>query len=240
MSNAKPIVVYSLLGLNLACWIFLEITGGSQDPANLRRLGAITFFEISRGEYWRLVTGMFLHIGAAHLAVNCLSLLIMGGIVERIFGNARFAILYLCAGLGGSAFSYAMIPALSVGAGASGAIFGCLGALGGFFLLRRRDLGELGRQNLNAVLILAGINFVFGFIIPGIDNWAHLGGFIVGGLVGIGLVPSLRGVRRPISGTIDKESRPTANTSVYRMCVSMLAAFFVFTIAIWIGNGRLY
>ena len=209
MSTAKPIVVYSLLGVNLACWIFLEITGGSQDPANLRRLGAITFFEISRGEYWRLVTGMFLHIGAAHLAVNCLSLLIMGGIVERIFGNLRFAVLYLCAGLGGSA-------------------------------LRRRDLGELGRQNLNAVLILAGINFVFGFIIPGIDNWAHLGGFIIGGLVGIGLVPPLRGVRRPISGTIGKESRSTANTSVYRIYVSMLAAFFVFAIAIWIGNGRLY
>ena len=240
MSTSKPIVVYSLLGVNLACWIFLEITGGSQDPANLRSLGAITFFEISRGEYWRLVTGMFLHIGPAHLAVNCLSLLIMGGIVERIFGNLRFAVLYLCAGLGGSAFSYAMIPALSVGAGASGAIFGCLGALGGFFLLRRRDLGELGRQNLNAVLILAGINFVFGFIIPGIDNWAHLGGFIIGGLVGIGLVPPLRGVRRPISGTIGKESRSTANTSVYRIYVSMLAAFFVFAIAIWIGNGRLY
>ena len=133
-----------------------------------------------------------------------------------------------------------MIPALSVGAGASGAIFGCLGALGGFFLLRRRDLGELGRQNLNAVLILAGINFVFGFIIPGIDNWAHLGGFIIGGLVGIGLVHALRGVRRPISVTIGKESRSTANTSVYRIYVSMLAAFFVFTITIWIGNGRLY
>ena len=215
MSTAKPIVVYSLLGVNLACWIFLEITGGSQDPTNLRRLGAITFFEISRGEYWRLVTGMFLHIGAAHLAVNCLSLLIMGGIVERIFGKVRFSIVYLCAGLGGSAFSYATIPHTTyIAAGASGAIFGCLGALGGFFLLRRRDLGELGRQNLNAVLILAGINFVFGFIIPGIDNWAHLGGFIIGGLVGIGLVPPLRGVRRPISGTIGKESRSTANTSV--------------------------
>ena len=235
MSNAKPVVVYSLLGLNLVCWIFLELTGGSQDPANLRRLGAITFFEISRGDYWRLVTAMFLH-----LAVNCLSLLIMGGIVERIFGNVRFAIVYLCAGLGGSAFSYAMIPALSVGAGASGAIFGCLGALGGFFLLRRKDLGELGRQNLNAVLILAGINFVFGFIIPGIDNWAHLGGFIIGGLVGIGLVPPLRGVTRPISGTIGKESKSTANTSMYRLYVPMLAAFFVFAIAIWIGNGRLY
>ena len=240
MSTAKPIVVYSLLGLNLACWIFLEITGGSQDPANLRRLGAITFFEINRGEYWRLLTAMFLHIGAAHLAVNCLSLLIMGGIVERIFGNVRFAIVYLCSGLGGSAFSYAMIPAVSVGAGASGAIFGCLGALGGFFLLRRKDLGELGRQNLNAVLILAGINFVFGFIIPGIDNWAHLGGFIIGGLVGIGLVPPLRGMRHTASVNIDNKSRSTAYTSVSRISVSMLTAFLVFAIAMWIGNGRLY
>ena len=221
------------------CWIFLELTGGSQDPANLRRLGAITFFEISRGEYWRLVTGMFLHIGAAHLAVNCLSLLIMGGIVERIFGNVRFSIVYLCAGLGGSAFSYAMIPALSVGAGASGAIFGCLGALVGFFLLRRKDLGELGRQNLNAVLILASINFVFGFIIPGIDNWAHLGGFIIGGLVGIGLVPPLRKLRHPNSVTLGKK-KPTTNTLPARIYFSMLAAFFVFAIAIWIGNGRLY
>ena len=167
----------------------------------------------------------------------------MGGIVERIFGKVRFSIVYLCAGLGGSAFSYATIPPTPyVAAGASGAIFGCLGALGGFFLLRRKDLGELGRQNLNAVLILAGINFVFGFIIPGIDNWAHLGGFIIGALVGLGLVPPMRETRSPISMIIDRESRATVANSVSRIWiyVSVLVAFFVFAIAIWIGNGRLY
>ena len=189
MSSKRPLIVYAVLTINLLLWICLELTGGSQNTQNLMRFGGISFLEISTGQYWRLLAAMFLHIGAAHLAVNGLSLLIMGGMVERTFGHIRFIAIYLISGLGGSVFSFWMIHPFAIGAGASGAVFGCVGALGSFFLIRRRDLGRLGKQNLNAILILAGINFAFGFIMPGIDNWAHLGGFLVGILTGSGLIP---------------------------------------------------
>ena len=120
----------------------------------------------------------------------------MGGMVEKTFGHIRFIAIYLISGLGGSAFSFWMIHPFAIGAGASGAVFGCVGALGAFFLIRRRELGQLGKQNLNAILILAGINFAFGFIMPGIDNWAHLGGFLTGILTGSGLIPVTLGTNR--------------------------------------------
>jgi len=189
MASKRPLTVYTVLAINLLLWICLELTGGSQNTQNLMRFGGISYLEISSGQYWRLLAAMFLHIGAAHLAVNGLSLLIMGGMVERTFGHIRFIAIYLISGLGGSAFSFWMIHPFAIGAGASGAVFGCVGALGAFFLIRRRELGQLGKQNLNAILILAGINFAFGFIMPGIDNWAHLGGFLAGILTGSGLIP---------------------------------------------------
>ena len=196
MTSKRSLAVYTILAINLLLWICLELTGGSQNTQNLMRFGGISYLEISSGQYWRLLAAMFLHIGAAHLAVNGLSLLIMGGMVEKTFGHIRFIAIYLISGLGGSAFSFWMIHPFAIGAGASGAVFGCVGALGAFFLIRRRELGQLGKQNLNAILILAGINFAFGFIMPGIDNWAHLGGFLTGILTGSGLIPVTLGTNR--------------------------------------------
>ena len=196
MTSKRSLAVYTILAINLLLWICLELTGGSQNTQNLMRFGGISYLEISSGQYWRLLAAMFLHIGAAHLAVNGLSLLIMGGMVEKTFGHIRFIAIYLISGLGGSAFSFWMIHPFAIGAGASGAVFGCVGALGAFFLIRRRELGQLGKQNLNAILILAGINFAFGFIMPGIDNWAHLGGFLTGILTGSGLIPVTLGTTR--------------------------------------------
>lgn len=241
MKSIRPTIVYALLFLNLSIWLFMETTGGSQDFDNLRRFGAIRFQDIKDGEYWRLFTAMFIHIGAAHLAVNAISLLIMGGIVERIFGHSRFAAIYVISGLGGSSFSYSMIKGgRMVGAGASGAIFGCLGALGGYFLFRRKVLGPTGRQNLNAVMMLAIINFAFGFVIPGIDNWAHLGGFLTGGLVGVGLLPHISRnpfVNRPLS---EYTLRETKASSVLRCSITSILATILISVAILIGNSRVF
>ena len=189
MRENNPLVVYSILLINLLIWVLTEVIGSSRDPMTLRQFGAITYLDINNGDYWRLFSAIFLHVGAGHLAVNCLSLLIMGGLLEKMVGHSRFAVIYIGSGISGSSFSYLMIPFLGVGAGASGAIFGCVGALAGYFIVNRKSMGEMGKQNLNAVLILAGINFAFGYIVPGIDNWAHLGGFIAGVILGIGVVP---------------------------------------------------
>ena len=78
MASKRPLTVYTVLAINLLLWICLELTGGSQNTQNLMRFGGISYLEISSGQYWRLLAAMFLHIGAAHLAVNGLSLLIMG------------------------------------------------------------------------------------------------------------------------------------------------------------------
>ena len=241
MKSIRPIIVYSLLIVNLTTWLLMETTGGSQDFDNLRRFGAIRFQDINDGEYWRLFTAMFIHIGAAHLAVNGISLLIMGGIVERVFGHRRFGAIYTLSGLGGSSFSYSMIDSgRVVGAGASGAIFGCLGALAGYFLFRKNVLGPMGRQNLNAVMMLAVINFAFGFVIPGIDNWAHLGGFLIGGLVGVGLLPHIS-YGSPINRPLTKRtSVETKVSDVLRGSITSVLAAILISMALYIGNNRTF
>lgn len=183
---------YTLIIINIVAWIILQILGGSTDTKTLVELGALTSLHLKlEGEYWRLLTSMFLHIGMLHLLVNCLSLFIIGSMTERIFGSFSMLLIYVMSGFSGGSVSYAMLGPYSVAAGASGAVFGCLGAVGSYFLLRKKIMGEVGRQSFNAVLMLAGINFVFGIIVPSVDNWAHIGGFIGGTLIGYGLVPKL-------------------------------------------------
>jgi rhomboid protease GluP len=237
MRENRPLIVYSVLAINLLIWVITEFIGGSRDPLILRQLGAITYLDINNGEYWRFFSAIFLHVGAVHLAVNCLSLLIMGGLLERIFGHFRFTTVYIVSGVAGSAFSYSMIPFLGVGAGASGAIFGCVGALAGFFLINRSSMGEMGKQNLNAVLVLAGINFTFGFIMPGIDNWAHLGGFVVGAILGLGITPRTGDLN---SFSIERRTPDSWLTSItVRSLLAILVTALVIFSAIWLGHTRL-
>ena len=171
----KPVVTYALLLLNLLLWITLEVSGGSTNAQNLIDFGALSAPLIVDGEYWRLFTAMFLHAGVMHILANSLSLFIFGQIVERTHGHARFALIYLLAGLFGSVASLTL-NSTGVGVGASGAVFGIVGALAAYFVANRRVMGDLGRQNLVGLLVLVGINVVFGLTAPGIDNWAHMGG----------------------------------------------------------------
>ncbi|MFL2783954.1 MAG: rhomboid family intramembrane serine protease [Dehalococcoidia bacterium] len=237
MRENKPLVVYSILSINLLIWVLTEIIGSSRDPMTLRQFGAITYLDINNGDYWRLFSAIFLHVGAGHLAVNCLSLLIMGGLLEKMVGHSRFAVIYIGAGISGSSFSYLMIPFLGVGAGASGAIFGCVGALAGYFIVNRKSMGEMGKQNLNAVLILAGINFAFGYIVPGIDNWAHLGGFIAGAILGIGVVPRAKSLY-PINFRQDYGRKPFSSIKI-RTVISISFAILMVICTLYLGNTRL-
>jgi rhomboid protease GluP len=187
----KSKATYAILVINLSVWMLLTILGGSENPQILRRMGGIDSSLIHSGEYWRLLTAIFMHVGIIHLAVNGLSLIIIGKLVEQFFGTIRFVSIYLISGIGGSIASYTFIDPHVVGAGASAAIFGCLGALGSFFLIKHQSLGDSARQNFFGVLILAGINLAFGISTPGIDNWAHLGGFISGTFFGLMICPTL-------------------------------------------------
>ena len=123
--------------------------------------------------------------------MNCLGLWIFGKLVEGVYGVNRFIALYLIAGLSGSALSY-IFNRDAIAAGASGAIFGVLGALAAYFLAHRDLLGDWGRRNFMSLAVVAVINLAIGALWPGIDNWAHLGGLLGGFLTGIALAPRYR------------------------------------------------
>ncbi|MEX2103787.1 MAG: rhomboid family intramembrane serine protease, partial [Bacilli bacterium] len=126
-------------------------------------------------QYWRLLTPIFLHIGFPHLLFNSMALYFIGPAVERIYGGFRFIFIFLLAGVMGSLASFAFTPNLS--AGASGAIFGCFGALL-FFGQKHRALffQTMGKD----ILFFLGLNLMLGFIFPGIDNFGHIGGLLGG------------------------------------------------------------
>ena len=186
--TSAPVMTWALLGANVVVWVAATVAGGTEDPEVLLDFGAMFGPLIASGEYWRLFTAMFLHVGFAHLALNGFGLYIFGPLVERAFGHTRFLTIYVLAGLLGSMASY-LFNSISVGVGASGAIFGVLGALAAFFVAHREVFGAMARRNLTGLLVLAGINMMFGLITPGIDNAAHMGGFAAGFALGLGLAP---------------------------------------------------
>ncbi len=181
LPTSRPILTYVFLAVNILIFVGLEITGGSTSSRNLVRFGANYAPLVTGGEYWRLITANFLHIGALHLFLNSYALYVIGREVEMIYGSARFTIIYLLTGISGAIFSYMLTQGLS--AGASTSLFGLFGALVVFFYKQRQLLGAGGRQRLTSLGMTLVINIVIG-LTPGssIDNWGHLGGFL-GGLV---------------------------------------------------------
>jgi len=109
--------------------------------------------------------------------------------MERLYGPDRFIVIYILAGLCGNLVSFAIRGPNVLSAGASGAIFGIIGMNLAYFLLHREAFGRFGRQQLMNTLLIIGLNLVFGFTAPGIDNLAHLGGLIAGFALGYGLAP---------------------------------------------------
>jgi membrane associated rhomboid family serine protease len=183
----KPIATYVLLGIIAVVFVLETVSGGSTDTQVLVRMGAKVTPLIASGEYWRLFTSMFLHIGIMHLFFNGYALFILGTEVERLFGWQRFLAIYLLSGLYGSLASYAFSDSLS--AGASGAIFGLIGALATYFALHRQQLGKWGQRRLMNILFLIAINLFLGLTQPWIDNWAHMGGLAAGLALGWALAP---------------------------------------------------
>jgi rhomboid protease GluP len=139
------------------------------------------------GEWWRLLTCMFLHVGLIHLAVNMWVLWAAGRFVERLFGNAGFLVLYLLSGLAGSLGTLYWHPDV-VSAGASGAIFGVVGALMGFLARRRHSIPPRLLKGLgNSFGTFLVLNLLLGLTVPGIDMAAHVGGLVGGFLCGLAL-----------------------------------------------------
>ncbi|MFC0004164.1 rhomboid family intramembrane serine protease [Micromonospora siamensis] len=142
---------------------------------------------VADGDWYRLVTAMFLHYGLVHLLLNMWALWVLGRTLEAALGPLRFLALYLIAGLGGNVAVYLFSPANQPSAGASTAIFGLFAAI--FVIMRR-----LGRDTSAIVPILV-VNLIFTFTVPGISIAGHLGGLVVGALMGLVLAYAPRGRR---------------------------------------------
>ena len=189
-ADGAVVITWLLLAINIIVWLLMQLLGGflNQDADILLRFGAMFGPLIATGEYWRFFTAMFLHAGIIHLFFNCFALFIFGRLVEGVYGNVRFTTIYLLAGLSGGILSY-MFNRTVIAVGASGAIFGILGALAAYFVVHRNTLGEMGRRNLTGIATVAAINLAIGLLIPNIDNWAHFGGLAGGFVMGLALAP---------------------------------------------------
>ncbi len=193
-------VTPAIIAVNVVYFAIAVLHGVSPirpEPQRLLELGAnygpLTFM----GQWWRLASAAFVHIGFVHLAFNMWGLWILGNIAERMFGNVTFLWIYLFSGIGGSLASLLWHPSI-VSAGASGAIFGLAGALAsmlyfGHILVPR----QVVRQLLSSLVFIVGFNLLFGFLLPGIDNAGHIGGLVVGLGLGAALHRSLPSGRRP-------------------------------------------
>lgn len=194
-SPATP-VTNVIVALNVGIFVAMVLLAGAgiwHSPNDVQlRWGANFGPATQDGEWWRLGTAMFLHFGAIHLILNCVSLWEAGQLVERMYGRWRFIAIYVIAGLCGNLLSLVVQGNQAVSGGASGAIFGVYGAA---LLFLWRERASISAREFKWLFgggcVFSVVTIVLGFIIPGIDNAAHIGGLITGGLVSIVLSQSI-------------------------------------------------
>ena len=176
----KPIITYLIIAI---CVIMFLITcvfskGRLDISASLLvRLGGNLGYYTKNGEYYRLFTCMFLHAGIIHLLCNMYSLYVIGPQIESFYGKYKFIFIYIVSGICGSLLSLAFSQDSIVSVGASGAIFGLLGSILYFGYHYRVYLGNVLKSQIVPIIIL---NLMIGFMISGIDNFAHIGGLVGG------------------------------------------------------------
>jgi membrane associated rhomboid family serine protease len=187
----EPALTYILIGINVLVAIGSMLGGGvGTTSSSLTDDGGVSQHFIADGEYWRLLTAGFLHVGLFHLATNMLSLWILGSMLEPAFGRWRFGLIYLVSLLCGSFGALLMSPN-NVTVGASGAIFGLLGAAAVLARNRGFSLMESGLG------IWIGLNLLITFTVPNISIGGHVGGLVGGALCALALVELPERVRLP-------------------------------------------
>jgi rhomboid protease GluP len=180
LPDNKPYVVYFIMGITILIYL-LQMGANWIFGYDLVAIYGMKINEyIYQGEYWRLITPVFLHGSLTHIGFNMYALYSLGPQMERFYGSWQFLLLYLASGFGGIVASFALTEAPSVGA--STAIFGLLGAYGIFAYMNQKVFGERARRSLKSVVQIAAINLLIGMT-PGIDNWGHVGGLVAGVIV---------------------------------------------------------
>jgi len=198
LGRRTPVTTFLLIAIGV-CFAAQYLTGLEDGP--LVQLGINYGPAVREGQYWRLVTSMFLHGGLVHVALNAWGLYQLGSLFELLLGSPRLLLVFFVTGIAGSLASDMFTHAPSLGA--SGAIFGVMGALIAFLLRRRGALTPQGKSILMQLVGWAVINVFFGFSTPGIDNSAHLGGCAAGLLLGFFLPERRQALPLPVPDVRD-------------------------------------
>lgn len=188
MRNYKklPICTIAIAAANVLIFLGLSFMGMTEDSVFMMEHGAMYVPYFMNGErYYTLITSMFLHFGFSHLMNNMVMLLVIGYSLEPEIGKIRFLLIYLGSGLMGnlvSAWFDVSQGSYAVSAGASGAIFGIVGAL---LYVAIRNHGRVGEISTRGLVLMAGLSLYYGFTAQGVDNAAHIGGLISGFLLAV-------------------------------------------------------
>ncbi|GAX02699.1 membrane-associated serine protease [Secundilactobacillus pentosiphilus] len=194
---AGPYITISLIVITILVYMAMTLAGGSQNTQVLVDFGAKYNPLILAGQWWRLITPIFLHMGFEHILFNMVTLYFIGFQIEAIFGHWRYLAIFLISGIGGNLASFAFNPN-SISAGASTAIFGLFGA----FLMLGESFWENPyiRQMTKTFLLFIGFNLVFDIFSVGTDIQGHIGGLVIGFLmayiVGVPKVGRISTVKR--------------------------------------------
>lgn len=185
MYQKKAPCTITLLGINIVVFFYLALQGRTEDPVYMLEHGAMYVPLVQQGEYYRMITSMFLHFDISHLGNNMLTLGLLGWQLELEIGKVKYLLIYFGAGIGGNLLSALMEVSgseFAVSAGASGAIFGIIGAL---LYIAMRNHGRIGRISGRGILFMAVLTLYYGFSSTGIDNFAHIGGLVTGFLLAV-------------------------------------------------------
>jgi len=184
----KAVVTYTLIGLNTLIFLFCKVLPGVSMIEAVDLIGGLTLRGVARGQVFRLLSACFLHHGTVHLAMNMVALVGLGTLCELRYGRVRFLLLYLLSGLGGSMVGL-LLNVISgrdaISAGASGALFGLMGAAAVFPFRAGRVLpAEHLKTYMWQILPLVVLNLYITFTVSGISIGGHIGGLLVGLIVG--------------------------------------------------------
>ena len=186
MYQKKAICTIILAGANIIIFLYLSFGGMTEDPVYMLGKGAMYVpYVIENKEFYRIITSIFLHFGFAHLINNMITLILLGWQLELEIGKIKYLIIYFVSGIGGNILSVVnemRTQDYAVSAGASGAIFGIIGAL---IYVAMRNHGRVGTVSGRGVIFMAALSLYYGFTSTGIDNFAHIGGLLCGFILAV-------------------------------------------------------